>query len=674
MVNQKQHESIQETIKEGTLLWEADQKFKDEANITKYLDWLKDNRNKQFIDYNELWQWSVDEVEEFWQTIWNYFKVESPTPYTTVLENRKMPGAKWFSGSTINFTQQILRDFTSEKVAIFAESETRSPQEITWGQMTKDVLILATQLRKMGVKPGDRVGAYIPNIPEAIVALLATASIGAVWSSCSPDFGTKSVLDRFEQIQPKVLFVVDGYQYGGNSFDLSENLVTLSNELPTVEHLIHIPYLFNKIETSPVEGSLLWDEVLHQEEVALDDFIFEPTPFEHPLWILYSSGTTGIPKGIVHSHGGIILEMYKGNNFHLNLNENSRLFFYTTTGWMMFNVLVSGLITKSSIVLYDGNPVYPDAGTLWKVAERTGTTMFGSSPSFVQIMKKVGISPKDAYDLSKLEGILISGSPAGPEVFEWMYKYVKNDFWLASLSGGTDVATGFVGSLPTEPVRAAEMQVRALGVDARAYNEAGDSVIDEVGELVIAKPMPSMPIYFWNDPDNKRYFESYFDVYPDVWRHGDYIKITNRGSALIYGRSDSTLNRFGVRMGTSEIYSSVEIIEEIKDSLIVNLDLPAGKFFMPLFVVLKDGFVLDDELKKKILNQIRSSCSPRHVPDEIYQIEEVPYTLTTKKMEVPVRNILLGGDEKKVANRDAMMNPISLDYFIKFRNEVVSKK
>lgn len=674
MVNQKQHESIQETIKEGTLLWEADQKFKDEANITKYLDWLKDNRNKQFIDYNELWQWSVDEVEEFWQTIWNYFKVESPTPYTTVLENRKMPGAKWFSGSTINFTQQILRDFTSEKVAIFAESETRSPQEITWGQMTKDVLILATQLRKMGVKPGDRVGAYIPNIPEAIVALLATASIGAVWSSCSPDFGTKSVLDRFEQIQPKVLFVVDGYQYGGNSFDLSENLVTLSNELPTVEHLIHIPYLFNKIETSPVEGSLLWDEVLHQEEVALDDFIFEPTPFEHPLWILYSSGTTGIPKGIVHSHGGIILEMYKGNNFHLNLNENSRLFFYTTTGWMMFNVLVSGLITKSSIVLYDGNPVYPDAGTLWKVAERTGTTMFGSSPSFVQIMKKVGISPKDAYDLSKLEGILISGSPAGPEVFEWMYKYVKNDFWLASLSGGTDVATGFVGSLPTEPVRAAEMQVRALGVDARAYNEAGDSVIDEVGELVIAKPMPSMPIYYWNDPDNKRYFESYFDVYPDVWRHGDYIKITNRGSALIYGRSDSTLNRFGVRMGTSEIYSSVEIIEEIKDSLIVNLDLPAGKFFMPLFVVLKDGFVLDDELKKKILNQIRSSCSPRHVPDEIYQIEEVPYTLTTKKMEVPVRNILLGGDEKKVANRDAMMNPISLDYFIKFRNEVVSKK
>lgn len=660
------------TIEEGTLLWEPSEEFCENAMITKYTRWLSEKKQLDFKNYNELWEWSVDKLEDFWGSIWEYFDIDSSTPYTSILENKQMPGAKWFPGTHINYTKHILRNTLPDKVAIHSKSETRPARQITWRELTRDVLILATELRKMGIGRGDRVVAYLPNIYEAAVALLASASIGAVWSSCSPDFGIKSVVDRFEQIKPKVLISIDGYTYGGKKFDRRPELKALSGRLPSVEHVLYIPYLFEN-EDPPLSGVKIWNDVLDQPEVELAEFSFEDVPFDHPLWVLYSSGTTGIPKAIVHSHGGIVLEMYKASTFHLNLSENGCLFFYTTTGWMMFNVLVSALISKSTIVLYDGNPVYPTVGNLWAIAEKTGTTMFGSSPAFVQIMKKAGYSPIDLHDLSKMEGVLLSGSPAGPDIFEWMYEFVKKDLWLSSQSGGTDVATGFVGSIPIEPVRAGEMQVRALGVDVQAYNEEGEPLIDEVGELVITKPMPSMPIYFWNDVDNKRYVESYFDVYPGVWRHGDYLKITSRGSALIYGRSDSTLNRFGVRMGTSEIYSVVETVEGVIDSLIVNLDLPEGKFFMPLFVVLQKGLTLDEQLKMKIENKIRVGCSPRHVPDEIYQIDAVPYTLTNKKLEVPVRKILLGGDERKAANRDAMMNPNSLDTFIKFRDEVLGK-
>ena len=667
-------ENSAEVIREGTFLWEASQSYKDDANITKYMKWLAENNHLSVENYQELWQWSVDELEDFWETIWKYFTIESSTPYTSVLDAKSMPGAKWFTGAKVNYTQHILRNHSSDKIAIYSESESRASLEITWAELTRGVLILATELRRMGVQPGDRVGAYMPNTHEAVIALLATASIGAVWSSCSPDFGTKSVVDRFEQIQPKVLIAIDGYTYGGKKFDRRNEVKVLSEKLPTVEQVIYVPYLFDENEGAPIEGAVIWKDVMDQPAIELADFVFEDVPFEHPLWILYSSGTTGIPKGIVHSHGGIVLEMYKAHSFHLNLKEEGCLFFYTTTGWMMFNLLVSGLITKSSIVLYDGNPVYPDAGRLWQIAEKTGTTMFGSSPSFVQIMKKVGISPNNSYDLSKLEGIILSGSPAGPEVYEWMYEHVKKDLWLTSQSGGTDVASGFVGAIPIEPVHAGEMQVRALGAKVQAFNDAGQAVMDEVGELVITKPMPSMPIYFWGDADNKRYLDSYFDVYPGIWRHGDFIKITSRGSCIIYGRSDSTLNRFGVRMGTSEIYSSVETVEDVKDSLVVNLDLPDGKFFMPLFVVLKEGIQLDDALKNKIADKIRIECSPRHVPDDIVQVDEIPYTLTSKKMEVPVRRLLMSVDEKSVANRDAMANPSSLDFFQNYRDRVVAAK
>ena len=603
-------EKSNELIKEGTFLWEASQAYKDNANITKYMNWLAQNREHSFENYQDLWEWSVDELELFWQTIWEYFEIESSSPYKRVLDGYSMPCVKWFEGAKVNYAQHILRNSSPEKVAIYSESETRSSLQITWGQLTRDVLILATELRKMGVRRGDRVAAYIPNIPEAAVALLATASIGAVWSSCSPDFGIKSVVDRFEQIQPKVLLAIDGYTYGGKKFDRRAEVKELSENLSTVEHVIYIPYLFDKKEEVDIKKAVIWKEIMDQPEIGLSDFVFEDVPFEHPLWILYSSGTTGIPKCIVHSHGGIVLESYKAHSFHLNLNEGGGLFFYTTTGWMMFNLLVSGLITKSSIVLYDGSPVHPHAGRLWEIAEKTGTTMFGSSPSFVQIMKKVGIRPKDSYDLSKMEGIILSGSPAGPEVFEWMYANVKDDLWLTSQSGGTDIASGFVGAIPIEPVYAGEIQVRALGVAVQAFNEEGKAVIEEVGELVITKPMPSMPIFFWGTLIINAIWIAITTSIRAFWRHGDFIKVTSRGSCIIYGRSDSTLNRFGVRIGTSEIYSSVETVEEVKDSLVVNVDVPNGEFFMPLFVVLKEGIILDEVLRKKIADKIRVECSP----------------------------------------------------------------
>lgn len=664
---------IESEVKEGDFMWEGSEAFKQGANITHYMNWLKENKQKNFSTYAELWDWSVNDLEGFWGSIWDYFPIESTKPYTTVLEDRGMPDTKWFPNTQVNYAEHLLKNDLTDQVAIYAESETTGSTEITWSQLKQDVKVFATKLRELGVEPGDRVAAYMPNIPEAVIALIATTSIGAIWSSCSPDFGVKSVLDRFQQIEPKVLIGIDGYTYGGKEFASEEQLRELAAGLPTMKHFVYVPYVYDK-EASPIEGAVFWKEMTDVTNVDIDGFEFADTPFEHPLWILYSSGTTGIPKGIVHSHGGMLIEMYKALTFHLNLTEKSRLFFFTTTGWMMFNLLVSGLITKSSIVLYDGNPAYPDPSVLWKIAEKSKTTMFGSSPSFVQIMKKLNLAPNKLVDVSHIEGIILSGSPAGPEVFAWMYEHVKEDLWLTSQSGGTDIASGFVGAIPIEPVHAGEIQVRALGADVQAFDDAGNVLTNKVGELVVRQPMPSMPLYFWNDENNERYKESYFTVYPRVWRHGDFIKITDRGSSVIYGRSDSTLNRYGVRMGTNEIYSTVEKIPAVKDSIIVNLDLPNGEFYMPLFISLKDGDELTESLKQKINEKIRNDCSPRHVPDDIILIEQVPYTLTNKKMEVPVRRILMGEDEQKVANRDAMLNPQSLNFFVTFRHEKMKIK
>lgn len=656
-------------IEEGTILWEPSESFKDKTNIAAYMEWLKNNKGLDFNNYDALWQWSVDELESFWESIWEYFDIQSSTSYQSVLKNKEMPGAEWFSGSTLNYVEHIMRQGEAGKTAIFHDSEVRGYGEMNWDTFKLEVVRLATTLREMGVKPGDRVAAYLPNIPETVVAMMASMSIGAVWSSCSPDFGSRSVLDRLQQIEPKVLLTIDGYRYGGKTFDRREEVVHITQSLDTVEHIIQVPYLFAKEEQKQMDNAVIWDDVLNQSDITVKSFSFERVPFDHPLQIMYSSGTTGIPKAIVHSHGGILLESYKILTFHANLTPESRMFFYTTTGWMMFNILTSGLLTGSALVLYDGNPAYPNIGKLWELAEKTRATAFGASPMYVNLMKKAGLTPMKEYDLSNLDSVILSGAPASPEVFEWIYGNVKQELWLSSQSGGTDICSGFVTGVPIEPVYAGEMQVRGLGNDVHAYTEDGDSVIEEVGELIVRQPMPSMPIYFWNDQNNERLHASYFDTYPGIWRQGDNLKITSRGTCIIYGRSDSTLNRNGVRMGTSEIYSAVEELEEIQDSIIVNIDLTDSRSYMPLFIVLKPGYTFDDTIKSKIKDQIRTLASPRHVPDDIFQIEQVPYTLTGKKMEVPVRKIISGVAEEQAANRDAMANPTAVDYFIDFHHD-----
>lgn len=657
------------SIREGTFMWEADETYKNNAVITQYMEWLQKNKGLKFNDYASLWEWSVDELEAFWESIWEYFSIQSTTPYESVLFSHEMPGAEWFKGAHVNFAEHLLDNQLTEETAIFSESETRVSSQLSWNELRISVCRLATELRDLGVQPGDRVAAYLPSIPETVVALLATTSIGAVWSSCSPDFGVKSVLDRFQQIEPKVLIGIDGYTFGGKAIDCRHNRRELEESLPSLEACIHVPYLFAQPKESVSNHHFYWEDLLKKQAGAEDTFVFTEIPFSAPLWILYSSGTTGAPKGIVHSHGGMLIEMKKFLSLQTNLTEEDVLFFYTSTGWMIFNLLISGLVTDSSIVLYDGNPAYPNGEVLWKIAERTKTTMLGSSPTYIQMMAKAGLTPKDIIDTSNLEGVILSGSPVGPDVFEWIYEHVKKDLWVTSQSGGTDISSGFVASAPIEPVHAGEIQVRALGVDVRAYDENGHPVMNEVGEMVIQKPMPSMPLYFWNDEGNERYFDSYFNVYPGVWRHGDFIKITDRGSAVISGRSDSTLNRKGIRIGTNEIYSIVEQNEKVKDSIIVNIDLPGGKFFMPLFVKLKDGFQLDDNLKQELFQQIREGASPRHVPDEVVEVPDIPYTLTSKKMEVPVRRILMGHQEAEVANHDAMLNPNSLAFFTEYRKQ-----
>lgn len=651
-------------IQEGDLLWEPSSAFREASNIHRFQHWLKTEKGLDLDSYQSLWQWSVDNIDAFWEAVWVYFDVQSSTPYRQVLGERTMPGARWFEGSQLNFAEHVLRNERPGAIALHAYSESDAVREVAWTELAANVRKLATRLRTLGVKPGDRVVTYLPNTPEAVTILLAATAIGAVFSSCSPDFGHKSVVDRFQQVEPKVLFVTDGYLFGGKTFDRREEAFKIAESLPSLKTVVQIPNLYSASNDN--KASVSWDKLMAGDEVSADTFEFERVPFDHPLWILYSSGTTGLPKPIVHGHGGITLEFFKLLAFHMNQKNDSTMFFYTTTGWMMWNLVVGSLITGGAAVLYEGNPMGRGASTLWELAESSATTFFGASPTFVALMEKSAIVPKDLFDLSRLEGILLGGSPATPESMLWCYENVKKDLWVTSQSGGTDICSAFVGASPTLPVYAGEIQARCLGVDAHAYSDAGSPLLDEVGELVIAQPMPSMPIYFWNDEGDRRYRESYFEDFPGVWRHGDYFRINQRGGCFIYGRSDSTLNRYGVRIGTAEIYRTVEQLEEVEDSLIVNLDLPAGKFFMPLFVKLKDQKILDDTLRSKICATLREKYSPRHVPDKIIQVTEIPYTLTKKKMEVPVRKILSGIAVNKAANKDAMANPLVLDFFIEY--------
>ena len=568
-----------------------------------------------------------------------------------LLTDASMPGAVWFPGTEVSYTEHALRDKPAERTAILHASELRELDEWTWGQLREQVQRIAAGLRKRGVQRGDRVVAYMPNMPETVAAFLAVASLGAVWSSCSPDFGARSVVDRFAQIEPKVLLAVDGYRYNGRDFDRGDVIARLQAAMPSLEHTVVLPYLGS-------EGD--WDEAFGPTDEPL---AFERVPFDHPLWILYSSGTTGLPKAIVQSQGGILLEHLKMLNLHLDAQDGDRLFWFTTTGWMMWNFLVGGLQTDAAIVLYDGSPGHPDMGVLWDLAERTGMTCFGTSASYIASCMKAEVEPAAGRDLSALRSIGSTGSPLAPEGFDWIYEHVGDDIWLFSTSGGTDLCSAFVGGVPLLPVHRGELQAPALGARVEAYDEDGHPVLDEVGELVITAPMPSMPIYFWDDPDGKRYRESYFEMFPGVWRHGDWIRSPPRGTAVIYGRSDSTINRGGVRMGTAEIYRAVLALDQVTDALVVDVRRD-GEDWMPLFVVLRDGVELDEELVKAIRTRIREDCSPRHVPNEVFAIDEVPRTLSGKMLEVPVKKILMGTPPDKAASRDSLANPKALDYFV----------
>jgi acetoacetyl-CoA synthetase len=665
-------------------LWEPSAEQRARTEMSRFMLWAGERRNRPFADYDELWRWSVNELEDFWASIWEYFGVRASRSPERVLGSRRMPGASWFQGAELNYAENMLSGLGSSTgrdpaaVAVLHTSELRALDQMSWGELTEQVAGVAGGLRALGVGRGDRVVAYMPNIPETLVAFLAVASIGAVWSSAAPEFGARSVIDRFAQIEPKVLFAVDGYRHGGKDFDRSAAVHSILEEMESVEHVVAVPYLHagaapaagGGSELSGSRGSngssgpgrLSWQELLRLGEGT--ELHFEQVPFDEPLWVLYSSGTTGLPKAIVHSHGGILVEQLK-KGLHLDLRPGDRMFWFTTTGWMMWNFLVGCLFSQAAIVLYDGSPGHPDLGVLWELAERAGITCMGVSPGFLAACEKAGIEPGRDHDLSALRAIGASGSPLSPESFSWVYEHVGSDVWLFSTSGGTDVCTAFVAGCPLLAVYPGELQCRALGCAVEAWDEQGRSLSDEVGELVITEPMPSMPVFLWGDEDGERLRESYFSMYPGIWRHGDWIRITPRGGAVIYGRSDSTINRQGVRMGTSEIYRAAHGVDEVLDALVV--DIPArdgdGELRMLLFVVLREGAVLNDDLIAAIRRRIREDCSPRHVPNEILQIDQVPRTLSGKVLEVPVKRILMGVAPQEAASVDSLADPRSLDYF-----------
>jgi acetoacetyl-CoA synthetase len=634
------------------LLWTPSAEQVGRATLTRYQQWLIDERGLSFGDYQELWRWSVSEIEEFWSSIVSFCGVHFTSPPERVLGGRSMPGAEWFPGASLNYAEHVFGGKADDAVAIRFASELRALDSWTWGALRGQTAAIADGLRALGVGEGDRVVAYMPNIPETVAAFLACASLGAVWSSAAPEFGARSVIDRFAQIEPKVMLAIDGYRYGGKEFDRSAMVSEIAGEMPSLQKVVQLGYL---------DGTGWEDGFLG---VGDSELTFAAVPFDHPLWVLYSSGTTGLPKPIVHGHGGILLEQLKKGLLHLDAQPGDRYFWFSTTGWMMWNFVVGVLLTEASIVLFDGNPGYPDLGTLWDLAAETRMTHFGTSAAFISSCMKAGVEPAAGRDLSALRSVGSTGSPLSPEGFQWIYDQLGSQVWLYSTSGGTDVCTAFVSGVPTLPVYLGELQGRALGAAVEAWDPDGNSVVDEVGELVITEPMPSMPLFFWGDPGGERYRESYFEMFPGVWRHGDWIEITSRGTAVIYGRSDSTINRGGVRMGTSEIYRAVLSVDDVLDALVIDVPRDGTDGWMPLFVVLREGASLTDELVGEIRARIRSDCSPRHVPDEIVQITEVPRTLSGKVLEVPVKRILMGTPVEEAASRESLANPAALDYFV----------
>jgi acetoacetyl-CoA synthetase len=644
------------------VLWTPPPDVRERSRIGDYLRWLERERGLSFAGYPQLWQWSVADLPGFWSSIWQYFQVlaDGGPPATEALVGRQMPGARWFPGARLNYAEHVLRmpGLADDDPVVLAYSQSRDPVTLTAAQLREQVRRVRAGLRRLGVARGDRVAAYLPNIPETFVLMLATASLGATFSSCAPEFGTRSVVDRWRQIEPKVLVAVDGYRYGAKAVDRRGEVAAIRAELPSVAHVVTLPYLH--------DAPSGWAELAGETDEPL---AFERVPFDHPLYVLYSSGTTGLPKPIVHGHGGILLEHLKMLALHTDLGPGDRFFWFTTTGWMMWNYLASGPAVGTAVVMFDGDPGWPDLGALWRLAEQAGITFFGTSAPFLLACRKNGVTPKQ-YDLSRLRGVGSTGAPLPPEGFRWVYQEVSGSVQLQSLSGGTDLCTGFLGSSPLTPVYEGEIACRCLGAKVEAYDPQGQPVIGRLGELVITAPMPSMPVGFWNDPDGRRFREAYFEFYPGVWRHGDWITISERGTCVITGRSDATLNRGGVRLGTAEFYSVVEGLDEVLDSVVVHLEDPAGgPGELVLFVVLAEGLKLDDALRAKLVSQLRTALSPRHVPDAIHQVDAVPRTLSGKKLEVPVKKILTGTPVDRAAARGALANPESLAAFERLARE-----
>lgn len=644
------------------ILWRPSADDIDSSRLAQYRKWLLQHHKIGFSGYELLWQWSVDHPELFWETIVSFFKVKFHTPYSSVLSGGPMPDMVWFEGATVNYAEHIYYGMQHQSVAMLFATELDTLRTVGVDEMWREVSRIRAYFRKHGIKQGDRIAAYLPNIPEATFAFLAAASLGAVWSCCSQDFGVSSVVDRFAQIEPKLFIAADGYLYNGKKHQRTEEINAIIAALPCLKDTLVIPYIGTALDFD--DTGITKYTSLADGESGPPSFV--AVPFNHPLWILYSSGTTGAPKAITHSHGGCLLEHLKYLAFHNDVHEGERFFWFTTTGWMMWNFLQGSMLLGATIILYDGSPGYGGLDRLWKLSEQLDIQHFGTSAPFLVACMKEQIQPGLHHNLKGLRSIGSTGSPLPPEAFQWVYDHIHERVWLCSMSGGTDVCTAFVGGVIEKPVIKGEIQARGLGCALYAFDDDRKPVIGSLGEMVITKPMPSMPIYFWNDPGKKKYRASYFEDIPGVWRHGDWVKVTEEGGVLIYGRSDATLNRQGVRIGTAEIYRVLNEITEIEDGLIVNLELSGGRHYMPLFLKLKAGLTLEQGLIQAVVLALRSKCSPRHVPDDIFQVGDIPYTISGKKMEAPVKKILLGMEIESSLNKDAMRNPESLQFFKSF--------
>jgi acetoacetyl-CoA synthetase len=646
------------TADRGQILWAPPADARGRFELGRYLDWLAAERGIDFAGYEELWRWSVDDLAGFWGSLWDFFGLAAHSTYERVLGSDAMPGAEWFPGARLNYAEHMLgRAGDADTVAVVAISQSRAAQELTFGELRSQVARARAGLQRLGVGPGDRVVAYLPNVPETLVAFLATASLGAVWATCPPEFGPRSVLDRLGQLEPTVLLAVAGYRWGATLVDRRAQVAAVRERLPSLRAVVHVPYVGGSEDALPDAHG--WDDLL-REDGPLE---FEALPFAHPLYVLFSSGTTGLPKAIVHGHGGILIEHLKNHALSWDLRPGDRLLWFTTTAWMMWNALVSTLLVRASIVMIDGNPGWPDLSFQWRLASETGATMLGLSPAFTMACRKEGLQPGRDVDLTAIRTVGAAGSPLPIEGYEWIYEQLGHGVFLNVGSGGTDVCSGIVQGCPLLPVYAGEIAGRCLGVDTAALDPDGRTVVGQLGELVIRRPMPSMPVSFWNDPDGSRYRAAYFDHYPGVWRHGDWILFTERGSSIVAGRSDATLNRGGVRLGTSELYTVVEEFEEVVDSLVVHLEESDD---LILFVVLREGVELDDALRTRLADALRTGLAPRHRPDEILAVPAIPRTLTGKKLELPVKRILTGTAAAEVVSRDALADPASIEPFVDY--------